>query len=38
MNKCMFAGKMCFTVCGVDNCVVRFVIVLMKNVAKLSAV
>ncbi len=31
-------GKMCLTVCGVENCAVRFVIVLMKNVAKSSAV
>ncbi len=34
----MFAGKMCLTVCGVENCAVRFVILLMKNVAKSSAV
>ncbi len=34
----MFAGKMCLTDCGVENCAVRFVIVLMKNVAKSSAV
>ncbi len=37
VNECMFAGKMCLTVCGVDNCAVRFVILLMKNVAKSSA-
>ncbi len=34
----MFAGKMCLTDCGVENCAVRFVILLMKNVAKSSAV
>ncbi len=34
----MFAGKMCFTDCGVDNCAMRFVILLMKNVTKSSAV
>ncbi len=33
----MFAGKMCLTDCGVENCAVRFVILLMKNVAKSSA-
>ncbi len=38
VNECMFAGKMCLTVCGVENCAVRFIILLMKNVAKLSAV
>ncbi len=38
VNECMFVGKMCLTVCGVEYCAVRFVIVLMKNVAKLSAV
>ncbi len=37
-NECMFAGKMCLTDCGVENCAVRFVILLMKNVAKSSAV
>ncbi len=26
VNECMFAGKMCLTVCGVENCAVRFVI------------
>ncbi len=25
VNECMFAGKMCWTVCGVENCAVRFV-------------
>ncbi len=34
----MFAGKMCLTDCGVENCAVRFFILLMKNVAKWSAV
>ncbi len=38
LNKCMFADKMCLTDCGVENCAVRFVIVLMKNVAKSSTV
>ncbi len=38
VNECMFAGKMCLTDCGVENCAVRFVILLMKNVAKSSAV
>ncbi len=37
-NEFMFAGKMCLTDCGVENCAVRFVILLMKNVPKLSAV
>ncbi len=37
VNKFMFAGKMCLTDCGVENCAVRFVILFMKNVAKLSA-
>ncbi len=32
MNEFMFAGKMCLTDCGVENCAVRFVILLMKNV------
>ncbi len=26
VNECMFAVKMCLTVCGVENCAVRFVI------------
>ncbi len=34
----MFVDMMCLIVFGVDNCPVRFVILLMKNVAKLSAV
>ncbi len=38
VNEFMFAGKMCLTDCGVENCAVRFFILLMKNVAKLSAV
>ncbi len=38
VNECMFAGKMCLTVCGVKSCAVSFVILLMKNVAKSSAV
>ncbi len=36
VNECIF-GKMCLTVCGMENCAVRFVILLMKNVAKSSA-
>ncbi len=38
MNECMFDGKMCLIVCGVENCAVRFVILFMKNVAKSSSV
>ncbi len=38
VNEFMFAGKMCLIYCGVENCAVRFVILLMKNVAKSSAV
>ncbi len=39
VNEFMFAGKMCLTDCGVENYfAVRFVILLMKNVAKSSAV
>ncbi len=38
VNKCMFAGKMCLIDCGVENYAVRFVILLMKNVEKSSAV
>ncbi len=38
MNEFMFAGKMCLTDCDVENCAVRFVFLLMKNVAKSSAV
>ncbi len=38
VKKCMFAGKMCLKDCGVENCAMRFVILLMKNVAKSSAV
>ncbi len=38
VNEFMFAGKMCLTDCGVENCPVRFVILLMKNVPKSSAV
>ncbi len=38
MKEFMFAGKMCLIYSGMENCAVRFVIVLMKNVAKLSAV
>ncbi len=38
VNEFMFAGKMCLTDCGVENCAVRFVILLMKNVTKSSTV
>ncbi len=38
VNEFMFAGKMCLTDCGVENCAVRFVILLMKNLAKSSTV
>ncbi len=38
VKECMFAVKMCLTVCGVENCAVRFVILLMKNLARSSAV
>ncbi len=38
VNAFMFAGKMCLTDCGVENCAVRFVILLMKNVTKSSTV
>ncbi len=34
----MFACKMCLTVCGVENCALMVLLLLMKNVAKLSAV
>ncbi len=33
----MFAGKMCLTDCGVENCALMVLILLMKNVAKSSA-
>ncbi len=38
VNECMFAGKMCFTDCGVENCALMVLILLMKNVAKSSAI
>ncbi len=38
VNECMFAGKMCLTDCAVENCAVMVLIVLIKNMAKLSAV
>ncbi len=38
VNEFIFAGKMFLTDCGVENCAVRFVILLMKNVPKSSAV
>ncbi len=38
VNECMFAGKMCLTDCGVENCAVMVLILFMKNVAKSSAV
>ncbi len=38
VNECKFAGKMCLTDCGVENCALMVLILLMKNVAKSSAV
>ncbi len=38
VNECVFAGKMCLTDCGVENCALMVLILLMKNVAKSSAV
>ncbi len=38
VNECMFAGKMCLTDCGVENCALIVLILLMKNMAKSSAV
>ncbi len=38
VNKCLFAGKMCLTDCGVENCTLMVLILLIKNVAKSSAV
>ncbi len=38
VNKCMFAGKMCLTDFNVENCALMVLIVLMKNVAKVSVV
>ncbi len=38
VNEFMFTGKMCLTDWGVENCAVRFIILLMKNVPKSSAV
>ncbi len=32
VNEFMFDGKMSLTDCGVEDCAVRFVILLMKNV------
>ncbi len=29
VNECMFAGKMRLTVCSVENCAVRFVILFL---------
>ncbi len=34
VSECMFAGKMCLTVYGVENCALMVVILLMKNMAK----
>ncbi len=36
VNECMFAGKMCLTDCGVENCALMVLILLMKNVAVVS--
>jgi len=38
VNEFMFAGKMCLTDCDVESCALMVLIVLMKNVAKWSAV
>ncbi len=38
VNECIFAGKMCLTDCCVENCALMVLILLMKNVAKSSAV
>ncbi len=38
VNECMFAGKMCLTDCGVENCALMVLILLMKNVAKSLAI
>ncbi len=38
VNECMFAGKMCLIDCGVENCTLMVLILLMKNVAKSSTV
>ena len=38
VNDCMFASEMCLTDCGVENCALMFLIILIKNVAKSSAV
>ncbi len=37
-NECMFAGKMCLTDCGVENCALMVLILVMKNVAKSSGI
>ncbi len=38
VNEFMFAGKMCLTDCGVENCALMVLILLMKNVVKPSTV
>ncbi len=38
VKECMFAGKMCLTDCAVENCAVMVLILLIKNMEKLSAV
>ncbi len=38
VSEYMFAGKMCLTDCGVENCALMVLLLLMKNVAKSSAV
>ncbi len=32
VNECMFAGKMCLTDCGVENCALMVLILLVKNI------
>ena len=38
VNECMFVCEMCLMDCGVENCALMFLILLMKNVAKSSAI
>ena len=37
VNQCMFVGEMCLTDCGVKNCALMVLILLMKNLTKSSA-
>ena len=38
VNECMFAAEMCLMDYGVENCALMFLILLMKNMAKSSAI